>query len=128
VHILLIEPDALLARSYTSLLEHDSHTVTHTTSAQRAVQLVDERLPDLVLLELQLSGHNGVEFLYELRSYQEWLSVPIIVLTFVPLGELIQIKTLSSELGVARILYKPTTSLDKLRQVIRQVSPQALCS
>jgi DNA-binding response OmpR family regulator len=123
VHILLIEPDRLQARVYSAALERHDAMVVHVTTAQAAVQAADEQAPDVVVLELQLLGHNGVEFLYEFRSYLEWLEVPIIVHTFVPTDELVRAATLEKELGVRRVLYKPATTLAGLCRAVQDVVP-----
>lgn len=123
MRVLLIEPDAILAATYQRWLEQAGHTVAVAGTAQTAVHAADKDTPDVVVLELQLPRHNGVEFLYEFRSYNEWLHVPVIVHTFVPLGELNQTQILERELGVRRILYKPQTSLQQLEAAIRSLAP-----
>lgn len=125
MHVLLVEPDTLQARLATQALERDGHSVVHAVSAQAAVHLADERMPDVVILELQMARHNGVEFLYEFRSYTEWLHIPIILHTYVPERELALAVTLQRELGVVRTLYKPATSLQKLCAAIRILAPIA---
>jgi DNA-binding response OmpR family regulator len=123
MHVLLIEPDRLEAHTYVTALERAGYTVAHTTGAQSAVHLADERMPDVVVLELQLPGHNGVEFLYEFCSYPEWQDVPVVLHTFVPLRELTQTTTLQTELGVQRMLYKPATTLVDLCSAVQAVMP-----
>jgi len=123
MHILLIEPDTIQAGLYAVALERIGCTVTHVTGAQAGVLAADECTPDMVILEMQLSGHSGVEFLYEFRSYSEWLQIPVILHTFVPSHELTHGVTLQNELGVQRILYKPTTTLADLCEVVRHVAP-----
>ena len=125
MHILLVEPDTLQARVIAGALERDGHAVAHAVSAQSAVHLADEQMPDVVILELQLPRHNGVEFLYEFRSYAEWLHIPIIVHTYVPQRELEPAATLKAELGVASTLYKPATTLARLVAAVRAVAPVA---
>jgi len=122
MHVLLIEPDRLEAHTYVAVLERAGCTVVHTALAQSAVHLADERTPDVVVMELQLPGHNGVEFLYEFRSYPEWQSVPILLHTFVPPRELAQAATLQTELGVRRMLYKPATTLADLCSAVQTVA------
>lgn len=125
MNILLIEPDAVLAKTYAAALGRADHTVRRAVSAQAAVHEADRQLPDAVVLELQLPRHNGVEFLYEFRSYPEWLDIPVIIHTFVPLRELAQAATLSRELGVTRILYKPETTLAQLCAAVQNAVPVA---
>jgi DNA-binding response OmpR family regulator len=124
-NVLLIEPDAALGRTYKQALQHAGHTVGLATSAQEAVDTADELRPDVVVLELQLAVHNGVEFLYEFRSYPEWQQIPIVVNTQLTPDALALVQeVLEQELGVRLCLYKPRTSLEQLLGAVRrQVQP-----
>jgi len=117
--ILLIEPDVVLARLYADALELAGHAVRTAATAQVAIDIADDARPDVVLLELQLVMHSGIEFLYEFRSYPEWQSVPVIILSNVPPAEFSASKTvLAQQLGVRLYHYKPHTSLQKLLRVV----------
>jgi DNA-binding response OmpR family regulator len=123
-HILLLEPNRLLAKTYMSALRRAGHTVQVCTTAQSAIFCADEQAPDLVIMELQLVGHSGVEFLYELRSYPDWQQLPVIIATTVPAGEFKESwSILRRELGVAAYHYKPLLSLRKLVTAIDDVLP-----
>ncbi len=121
-NILLIEPDRILSRLYADALRANGHEVASCRSAQGAIQLADERLPDLILLELQLPRHNGVEFLYELRSYTEWQRIPVVLLSSVPPTEVLS-PVLWDQLGVAAYYYKPRATLASLVQAVNNVLP-----
>ena len=117
--ILLIEPDRLLADTYRAALKSDGHTVTICSGAQAGIMAADEMKPELVILELQLVEHSGIEFLYEFRSYEDWRSIPLIVHSHIPPGEFESSKQiLKDELAVSSYLYKPQTSLQKLRNEV----------
>jgi hypothetical protein len=64
-----------------------------------------------------------VEFLYEFRSYAEWLHIPVVVHTFVPPHELARVSVLTHELGVVQALYKPETTLEQLAAVVHKLAP-----
>ncbi len=113
--ILLIEPDNLLAEIYVRVLKEEGHTILRVSSAQAAITQADKLSPDIVILELQLPFHNGIEFLYEFRSYSEWQKIPVIINTFADIRKIF----ISSSLGVSKLLYKPNTSL---RQLLRAVN------
>lgn len=114
MNVILIEPDRLLATAYVQSLQAAGHQVRHTVSAEQAVHLADRQPPDVVVIELQLPRHNGVEFLYEFRSYGEWLHIPIVVHTWVPTTELAGVPGLARDLGVCKVLYKASSSLAQL--------------
>ncbi len=120
--ILLIEPDVLLASTYSAALAKHGHQVAVACNAQSALDAADELEPEIILLELQLVSHSGIEFLYEFRSYPEWQAIPIIVLSHVPPTEFKQSAgVLQSQLGVIDYYYKPHVSLQKLLRIVETV-------
>jgi DNA-binding response OmpR family regulator len=122
-NILLIEPDILLARTYRTALEAHGYVVDICPSAQSAASCADMVKPDLVIMELQLVNHSGVEFLYEFRSYIDWQDIPVVVLTHVPAGEFAGCRHLFwNELRVNAYLYKPYTSLKKLLSTVQELT------
>lgn len=120
MNILIIESSRTLARTYKLALEADGHTVVSAHGAQEAIVLLDTspKPPDLLIMELQLVGHYGVEFLYELRSYAEWQNIPIIVNSLIPSHVLDRMAEQLKNLGVKQYFYKPSTSLKKLRSAV----------
>ena len=124
MHILVIEPDLLLGGTYVRALEMAGHTTTHVTSAQEAIHAADLRRPDMVVLELQLPGSNGIAFLHEFRSYADWREVPVVLHTYVMPHIQRQFRDVVSEqLGVVSWLYKPQTSLEQLLSTVRSHTP-----
>jgi CheY-like chemotaxis protein len=120
-HILLIEPDRVLAETYKRALESENYTVTPVNGAQAGIIATDEHLPDGVILELQLVGHSGIEFLYELRSYPDWQDIPVIIHSHVPPLEFAGSGPIMTEqLGVSAYLYKPHTTLERLLRELKE--------
>ncbi len=121
--ILLLEPDKVLADTYRQVLMQAGHKVVMCATAQAAVFAADELQPDLVVMELQLTGHSGIEFLYEFRSYEDWGDVPVVILTNVPAGEFDgSWDLLQQQLGVRAYHYKPLTSLRSLLRSVEAVA------
>lgn len=122
--ILLIEPDRILAETYDKALASAGNQVITCASAQSAIMAADHEAPDIVILELQLVEHSGVEFLYEFRSYPEWQHVPIIIQTLVPPNEFSENRhLLKNELGVQQYLYKPRANLRDLLRAVNEATP-----
>jgi DNA-binding response OmpR family regulator len=119
-YVLLLEPNTLLARTYTQILTQAGHTVMPVCGAQQAIHAADQHTPDVVILELQLPAHNGIGFLHEFRSYPEWQGVPVIVnTTLAPALMQRYIPTLQQDLGVRVVLYKPTATLVDLCRAVK---------
>jgi CheY-like chemotaxis protein len=120
-HILLIEPNTLLAKVYTQALMQAGHSVAHVTGAQAAINAADKNRPAVVISELQLSQHSGIEFLHEFRSYAEWIGIPVILNTSLVAKQIAPVAgALRRDLGVREILYKPRTSLQDLVRAVRE--------
>ncbi len=112
--VLLIEPDKLLAMTYIKALKSENITLHWESSAQNSVSYIDKHPPTLIILELQLASHNGVEFLHELRSHSDWQKIPVILHTVVPMAEINLSDDAAKQLGIVEYLYKPQTSLAQL--------------
>lgn len=119
--VLLIESDRVLARTYAAYLRQNGCEVGLAADAQSAVHALDSFQPELIVLELQLVRHNGIEFLYELRSYADWQEIPVIAHTMLAPGNVNLSADVLAALGVVQYLYKPATSLERLGRVVREV-------
>lgn len=118
--VLLIEPDVVLGSVYAQALADDGHAVQMCRTAQSAVMDCDSNQPDCIVMEVQLPRHNGIEFLYEFRSYPEWQHIPVILLSNVPPKDLLS-PVLWNQLNVQAYLYKPRTSLKAITAALRNV-------
>jgi len=113
--VLIIEPDVRLAKLYAEALQMRQHQAVTVSTAQAAILAADATKPDAVILELQLTAHSGIEFLYEFRSYADWQTIPVVIMSAVPPAEFASSQQLLFEqLGVVAYHYKSRTSLEKL--------------
>lgn len=119
-NILLIEPDYILAKTYVQTFEAYGHEIITVNGAQAGISAADYVRPDVVVMEIQLIEHSGIEFLYEFRSYGEWQDIPVIINTQIPPSEFAgSWNILKQELGVSAYLYKPRTSLRSLLDKVK---------
>lgn len=124
--ILLLEPDHMLGHTYSSALEHRGHRVDWCQDAQTAIQTMDRGMPDLIVTELQLALHNGIEFLYEIRSYQEWQRIPVMVLSNVPALERQALDALWQHVRIASYHYKPLTKIHEFMTAVEEILAPAI--
>jgi CheY-like chemotaxis protein len=79
--VLIVEDNAanlLLARA---LLRRGGYRVSEARSAEEALDYLGEALPDLVLMDIQLPGRDGLSLAREIQSNPRTENVPIIALT-----------------------------------------------
>jgi two-component system phosphate regulon response regulator PhoB len=80
-HVLVVEDEDALATLLQYNLEKEGYDVALAQDGEEALILVDERLPDLVVLDWMLPKVSGIEVCRRLRSRAETRNVPIILLT-----------------------------------------------
>ena len=76
--ILIVEDEEKIARFVTLELEHEGYQVEHAADGRTAVDLALERDYDLILLDVLLPQHNGMEVLRRIRKRKD---VPVIMVT-----------------------------------------------
>lgn len=123
MQVLLIEPDKVLAATYMAALKQAGHTAVWQSSAQGAIAAIDEQVPNIIVLEVNLAKHNGIEFLFELRSYEDLQDIPVILLTTVPEHDLGLTHAAKTQLGITAYLYKPHATL---ADIVRAIQAAAL--
>lgn len=123
-NVLLIEPDRILAAAYTQALKGAGYEVRHAVTAEQAVQLADTARPDVVIVSMELARHNGVEFLYEFRSYDEWRDIPAVMLTSLPSTELLDDTILRQQLNIVAVLIRSQTHTDDLVRALNRAVQQ----
>ena len=68
MRVLVLEDDRDLGPFLKKGLENEGHTAEWLDDAEAALEYAAEELPDLILLDLGISGRDGLEVLAELRS------------------------------------------------------------
>ena len=120
-YVLLLEPDRVLSRTYAQALEHVGHWAYGAQTGQEAIEALETFKADVIVLELQLAGHGGIEFLHELRSYPEWQNLPVIINTNLPPQALAPLwAALQRDAGVTICLYKPRTNLQQFLRAVNE--------
>ncbi len=122
-NILLVEADKILSKVYSEALGANGYEVRVASSAQKAINLIDEFKPHIIILEPQLSNHSGVEFLYELRSYKDLQDIPVIILSNIPKIEFsTSLDMLFSKLKVKKYLEKDNSSIRDLVDSLKELN------
>src|SRR3989441_4696084 len=76
--VLIIDDEAAIRESLETLLELEGYEVESAASGKEGLARIGDRPFDLVLLDLALPDHNGIDLLAELRTHDPQLSVIMI--------------------------------------------------
>ena len=120
-HVIVLEPDRTIAGCIQTELESRGYRVSLTTSATEAVEIADKHNPSAVITELSLAGHSGSEFIYEFRTYPDWLSVPIVIYSSMKPKDEIRQSHDWQVLNITDFLYKPDVSLKSLADTVDSI-------
>lgn len=115
--ILLIEPDNILGKMYKSAISEDNHEVLWAKNGEKALAYLDTGRVDTIVMELLLGQNNGMEFLYEIRSYSDLRAVPVIIHSDLD-PSLVRGSPSYKLLHIHAYLYKPDTKQQALRETI----------
>src|SRR6185369_8574512 len=79
---ILVAEDSLDSREMLRvLLEMKGYAVVSAADGHRAVEVALREVPDLLLIDLQLPGLDGLSVARELRRHPELQSVPMIIIS-----------------------------------------------
>jgi DNA-binding response OmpR family regulator len=117
--ILIIEDDLAILRGLKDNLEYDKYEVLTATDGEQGYCLIQEKKPDLIILDLMLPKMSGYELCRKVR--QEGLNTPILMLT--ARGEEVD-RVLGLDLGADDYVTKPFSVpelLARIRAILRRV-------
>ena len=123
--ILVVEDEPAIQALIEVNLRRAGHTARLAADAESAKRMVQDELPDLVLLNWMLPGMSGVDLARQLRSVPRTRAVPIIMLT-ARAEERDKIEAL--ELGADDYVTKPFSPRElmaRIKAVLRRHAPQS---
>lgn len=114
--ILLIDDEESLRWSYALILETAGHQVATAEDYDSALELLSSNSYDLIISDLLLPGHSGLEIVEWLTN--QHIDVPVVIVTGQPEQETV---CRGFELGVFEYLTKPVRKNDLL-SIVNQVN------
>ena len=121
--MLVVEDEDALATLLQYNLDKEGYDVALAQDGEEALMMVDERLPDLVVLDWMLPKVSGIEVCRRLRSRAETRNIPIILLTARG-EETDRIRGLDT--GADDYVVKPFSMTEltaRIRAVLRRIRP-----
>jgi len=80
-HILVVEDNEVAAMQIRSVLEDNGYIVTMAPGGAEALESVKRKVPDAVILDLMMPEIDGFQVLEQIRSTEQTVSIPVLVLT-----------------------------------------------
>lgn len=113
--ILVVDDDAAIARLLVKVLSAEGYNCLAVSSAEEAVGFVNQKVVDIIFIDLRMPGINGIEAIRQIKKINAEISFVIIT----AFGDASSIKE-ATELGVFDYVTKPF-DLDYLKNLVKHI-------
>lgn len=118
--ILVVDDEEGIRRSLRGILEDEGYRVLLAEDGEKALSIMEEEVPDAVLLDIWMPGRDGMAILEEIR--RGWPMVPVVMIS----GHgSIDLAVRATKLGAHDFVEKPL-SLDKVLLTVRNALKYSL--
>jgi two-component system cell cycle response regulator DivK len=124
--ILLVEDHPMNRKLFRDILEI-KFTVVEATSAEAALELLQSVKPDLILLDIQLPGMDGLSLVERLKARPATTAIPMVALSAHAMAQSIQE---ARRVGCIDYITKPVTDepFVFLERIASYLAPDAVAS
>ncbi len=120
VKVLVADDDKDILTLYRMSLK-DHYQVIEARDGWEAWKLFQEEKPRLIVTDLNMPGHNGLEFIEKIREHDEGSDVPIIVITGTTVGSDLPAGFWKIGTKAQKLMEKPIEPDELLTEVKRQL-------
>ncbi len=117
-NILIVEDDDFFRELIKKKLVSEGFEVLEAPNGERGVEVIEEKKPDLILLDLLLPNIDGFEVLLKIKANKEVASIPVIILS--NLGQPEDIER-GLKLGAVDFLIKSQFDIDQVMDKIKTI-------
>lgn len=115
VHILIIDDDETMRRLYGSLLAKAGYEVLYSPDAIQGRELARRFQPDLILMDLNMPGEDGIKASSRLRNEPETAHISIALLTNADLS--IEAEKWMGEIAIEDYIQKGVSNEEFIKRV-----------
>ena len=119
--IVLVEDDGFLAGMYTTKLNLEGFEVIQEMDGAKGLELIKQKKPSLVLLDIILPKMDGFEILKALKEDNDTKDIPVVMLT--NLGKKEEVDkgvSLGAEDYLIKAHFVPSEVIEKIKKIIEK--------
>ena len=79
--VLVVDDEPSFRFFLKALFEMEGHEVRTGRNAREALAHVEERMPDLITLDVMMPAHGGLEMYRTISRHEEWRGIPVIMIS-----------------------------------------------
>ena len=111
--ILIVDDDKTIQMLYADELDEEGYDVFTIGDCTRVMAVIQEKRPDLIVMETKLGRYNGLDLLQDIRN--KYHELPVILCTAYPAFKM-DLKSIAADFYVVK-----SASLEELKGRIRMV-------
>ena len=125
-YILIVDDDPDILDNIITVLETQPYRLGTARDGKKCLEMMKERVPDLLILDLLMPRMDGWGVIREMRSEPRYANVPIMILTTVIEDASRRRYELETGMAMAVQAYvqKPVMPTDLIRRVKRLLEPE----
>lgn len=130
VYILIIDDDEVMRRLFGSLLGNAGYEVLYAPDADQGRELARRFQPDLILMDKEMPGTDGIKASDRLKNESETAHIPIVLLTNADLS--IEAEKWMKEISIIDYIQKGVTNeefIERIKKIFDKIEnkpPQKL--
>ena len=117
--ILIVEDNLSDLKLLSNILSRSGYNVRSSTDSEMALQSIQSKLPDLIILDFKLPKISGVEICQRLKANLESKEIPVI---FISAEDDINLKIKAFDIGAVDYITKPFNSKEVLVRINTHLS------
>ena len=118
--ILIVDDEPANLQLLADLLKQRGHAVRVAPSGQLALNYISRQKPDLILLDVNMPGMNGIEALKRIKADPRWSKIPVMMVT----SESERAHVIEAiQSGASSYLAKPFAPEDLIKKIMQNVGP-----
>ena len=124
--VLIVDDDAMMLQMAEFILQkEDNLKILKANSGMQCIRALQQEKVDLVLLDIEMPGMNGLKTMELIKKREEWSNIPVIFLTATSDRDTV---VKASMLGVSGYVKKPFLPQDLVERVQSTLACKALDS
>ena len=80
-NVLVVDDEPNIVISIKFLMKQKGYEVRTASNGEEALQALNEKVPDLILLDVMMPKPDGYEVCQKIRATAKWKDIPVIMLT-----------------------------------------------
>ena len=117
--VLVVDDEAGARKTLMRLLAREGYETVGAGDGRQALQSLESKTPDVILLDLMMPEMDGLELLEALQAHPQWKALPVVVLT--ALSDTHTVNR-AQQLGAKAYLVKATFSFAEMLDHVKRYS------